>query len=42
MDEELVDRKPTLRFNYQGFTMAEQNRVEDTTSAIKQKSYTTA
>jgi hypothetical protein len=37
MDDELVDRKPTLRFNYQGFTTAEQNKVEDTKSSTKQK-----
>jgi hypothetical protein len=37
MDDELVDRKPTLRFNYQGFTTAEQNKVEDTKSSSKQK-----
>lgn len=37
MSEELVDRKPTLRFNYQGFSVGEQNKVEDTTSSVKQR-----
>jgi hypothetical protein len=34
MDE---DRKPTLRFNYEGFSNGEQNKVEDTASTVKQR-----
>jgi hypothetical protein len=37
MNDESEDRKPTLVFNYAGFSMGEQNKVEDTTSSVKQR-----
>jgi hypothetical protein len=37
MSEELEGRKPTLRFDYEGFSTGEQNKVEDTSSSVKQR-----
>ena len=37
MSEELEDRKPTLKFDYEGFSTGEQNKVEDTSSSVKQR-----
>jgi hypothetical protein len=37
MSDDLEDRKPTLRFDYGGFSTGEQNKVEDTTSSVKQR-----
>jgi hypothetical protein len=37
MGDELEDRKPTLLFNYEGFSVGEQNKVEDTASTVKQR-----
>ena len=38
---EIIDRKPTLRFDYAGFSMGEQNKVENEKNENKQKDTTT-
>jgi hypothetical protein len=39
MNEDREDRKVTLRFNYEGFSTGEQNKVEDTNSSVKQRKH---